>query len=201
MDGRARRRLESMRRVQEVALDLFEERGYDSVTVEEIATRAEVAPATVYRHFGTKERIVLWDEYDPMLLATIGERLATLPPLEATLEALIASLDEVYGGDRERILRRARLITAQPQLEATSAADRTVLARALSALFLEKRACRSELEAEALAGAITGLLEAAIRHWIRERGRPSLRDVLRRAFGYLAGERPPADTRRARRPD
>jgi AcrR family transcriptional regulator len=188
--------------VQEVALDLFEERGYDSVTVEEIATRAELAPATVYRHFGTKERLVLWDEYDPMLLATIGERLGTLSPLEATLEALVASLDEVYGGDRERILRRARLITEQPQLEATSAADRTALARALSALFLEKRACRSELEAEALAGAITGLLEAAIRHWIRERGRPPLRDVLRRAFGYLTRPgRPAANTKRTRRPD
>lgn len=200
MDGRTRRRLESMRRVQEVALDLFEEHGYGNVTVEEIATRAEVAPATVYRHFGTKERLVLWDEYDPMLLATIGERLGTMPPLEATREALVASLDEVYGEDRERILRRARLITAQPQLEAATAADRTALTRALSTLFLEKRACRSELEADALAGAITGLLEAAIQHWIREQGRPPLRDVLRRAFGYLARTGRPAANKNVKRP-
>jgi AcrR family transcriptional regulator len=124
MDGRARRRLEAMRRVQEVALGLFEERGYAGVTVEEIATRAEVGAATVYRNFGTKERLVLWDEYDPMLLSAISERLGALGPLEATREGLIASLDEVYGEDRERILRRARLIEETPPLEAAMAADR-----------------------------------------------------------------------------
>jgi len=187
MDGRARRRLEAMRRVQEVALGLFEERGYAGVTVEEIATRAEVGAATVYRNFGTKERLVLWDEYDPMLLSAISERLGALGPLEATREGLIASLDEVYGEDRERILRRARLIEETPPLEAAMAADRTALARALTGVFLAKRACRSELEAEVLAGAIAGLLDAAVRHWLRKQGRTPLRDVLQSAFDCLAG--------------
>lgn len=186
MDGRARRRLEAMRRVQEVALDLFEERGYERVTVEEIAAKAEVGPATVYRNFGTKERLVLWDEYDPMLLSAISERLGAQGPLEATREALVASLDEVYGQDRERILRRARLIEANPALEAATAADRAGLARALTVVFLEKRACRSELEAEVLAGAIAGLLDAALRHWLRKKGRTPLRDVFRSAFDSLA---------------
>ncbi|WP_375767401.1 TetR/AcrR family transcriptional regulator [Archangium gephyra] len=186
MDGRARRRLEAMRRVQEVALDLFEERGYERVTVEEIAVKAEVGPATVYRNFGTKERLVLWDEYDPMLLSAISERLGAQGPMEATREALVASLDEVYGEDRERILRRARLIEANPALEAATAADRAGLARALTAVFLEKRACQSELEAEVLAGAIAGLLDAALHHWLRKKGRTPLRDVLRSAFDSLA---------------
>ena len=55
--------------MQQVALDLFEQRGFAAVGVEEIARAAGVGPATVYRHFGSKERIVLWDDYDPLLLA------------------------------------------------------------------------------------------------------------------------------------
>ncbi|WP_375771240.1 TetR family transcriptional regulator [Archangium gephyra] len=94
------------------------------MAVEELATAARVAPATVYRNFGAKERLVLWDEYDPMLLEAISERLGTLPPQESTLEALVASLDALYGEDRKRMLRRARLISEHPQLQAVTAADR-----------------------------------------------------------------------------
>jgi AcrR family transcriptional regulator len=201
VDGRTRRRIEAMRQVQEVALGLFEERGYDGVTVEEIAAGAGVAPATVYRNFGTKERLVLWDEYDPMLLEAIAGRLGALPPMAATLEALVASLDEVYGEDRKRILRRARLISEHPPLLAVTAADRVAFARALASVFLGQRACRDALEAEVLAEAIAGLLDAAIRHWVKEKGRPPLRDVLRRAFEYLAPKRPGSNTGRARRPE
>ncbi|WP_375771239.1 hypothetical protein NR798_10165 [Archangium gephyra] len=46
------------------------------------------------------------------------------------------------------------------------------------------------MEADVLAEAIAGLLDAAIRHWVKARGRPPLRDVLRKAFGYLALRRP-----------
>jgi hypothetical protein len=143
---------------------------------------------------------VLWDEYDPMLLSAISERLGTQGPLEATREALVSSLDEVYGEDRERILRRARLIEANPPLEAATAADRAGLARALTAVFLEKRACRSALEAEVLAGAIAGLLDAALRHWLRKHGRTPLRDVLRSAFDTLAEAGRSSGAARARHP-
>ena len=83
MDGRAERRLDAMRRVQAAALDLFEQRGYEQVTVEDIAAAAEVGPATVYRNFGGKERIVLWDEYDPMIFDAIAARLSEQPVLDA----------------------------------------------------------------------------------------------------------------------
>jgi len=58
---RERKRLAAMRRVQEVALDLFDARGFESVSIEEIARAAEVSPSSIYRYFGTKEQIVLYD--------------------------------------------------------------------------------------------------------------------------------------------
>ena len=47
-----------MRRIQLAALTLFERRGFERITIEDIARAARVGPATVYRHFITKERIV-----------------------------------------------------------------------------------------------------------------------------------------------
>jgi AcrR family transcriptional regulator len=52
-----------MRTIQERALDLFDERGFDRVTIEEIAA-AEVSPSSVYRYFGTKEGLIVADEFD-----------------------------------------------------------------------------------------------------------------------------------------
>lgn len=185
MDGHARRRLDAMRRVQAAALELFEERGYAGVTVEEIAAAAAVGPATIYRRFGTKENIVLWDEYDPMIFAALAERLPGRPPAQALLEALGDSLARVYKQDHARILRRAQLILSQPAIAAAAAAGRDALRRGLAQVLLSGRAARSDLEAEVLAGALAAALEAAVAHWVRSGGRAALQKTLRRALGHL----------------
>ena len=61
---RERWRINAMRTIQERALDLFDARGFDAVTIEEIAAAAEVSPSSVYRYFGTKEGLVVADEFD-----------------------------------------------------------------------------------------------------------------------------------------
>ena len=61
---RERWRVNAMRTIQEKALDLFDERGFDAVTIEEIAAAAEVSPSSVYRYFGTKEGLIVADEFD-----------------------------------------------------------------------------------------------------------------------------------------
>jgi AcrR family transcriptional regulator len=175
-----------MRRVQEVALDLFEERGYARVTIEEIAAAAEVGPATIYRHFGTKERLVLWDDFDPQLFAAIAARLPTLPPARAVLEATLATLTPLYETERSRILRRAGLVLGVVELRDAAAADARVMREGLAALFVARKAARRGLEANVVAAAATVTLEAAIAEWVRVRGRVALATVLSRAFGHLA---------------
>lgn len=184
-DGRTRRRIEAMRRVQDAALDLFEDHGFGAVTVEQIAERAGVGVATVYRGFGTKERTVLWDEYDPEWLAAASERLRDVPPLEAIREALGASLERVYQRDRQRILRRARLILSEPALRAASATNNEELRGALSRMFREGRACEGEMAAEVAAAAVVAALEIAVVHWTRGGGRVPIRTLLEEAFFAL----------------
>ncbi|MQY21161.1 TetR/AcrR family transcriptional regulator [Nocardia macrotermitis] len=66
-----RRKYEAMARIQQVALDLFDENGYREVTVERVAAAADVSPSSIYRYFGTKEMLVLYDEADPKLLDAV----------------------------------------------------------------------------------------------------------------------------------
>jgi AcrR family transcriptional regulator len=182
---RTRKRLESMRRVQAAALDLFERHGFERVTIEQIAGAAEVGPATVYRHFGTKERVVLWDEYDPGLFDAIAARLRGTRPERAVRDALIAELARVYDEDRARILRRARLMQKTPALETVLASDAVAMRRRLAWLFLSARACRDRLEADVAAGAVVATLEAGIAEWVRRRGRTALGEIMTLAFRRL----------------
>lgn len=184
-DGRAARRVLAMRRAQAAALDLIEAHGFDAVTIESVAARAGVAPATIYRNFGTKERLVLWDEYDPMLFEAIRERLPTASLRAATLEGAVAALGAIYTEDAARIRRRAKIITTHPALMAATSADRAALTGGLAALFLEARACRDALAAEVVAGALVVALEAGVRAWVGEGDDVPLARTLRRAFRRL----------------
>jgi AcrR family transcriptional regulator len=177
------KRREAMRRVQAEALELFETRGFDSVTIEQIAAAARVSPPTVYRHFGTKERIVLWDEYDPPLFAAIAERLPERPVLNAIGDALVVALDKIYSEDATRILRRVRMVRSEPALSAANVAVLSEMKRGLAQVLAHS--CADELEADVTAGAVVAALEAAVEHWARRNGKTPLRTLLRSAFRRL----------------
>lgn len=173
-----------MRRIQEVALDLFEEHGFADVTIEQIAAAADVGPATIYRNFITKERILLWDEYDPALFAEIAKRLPG-DPLDAMLEGVIAALAPIYKSDRTRILRRTRLVRSIPSVIAASAADMMALRLGLADLLFEHGKLKSRLDADVLGAVFAGALEVAISHWVADKGETPLATMLRRAFASL----------------
>lgn len=186
MDRRGQRKVDAMRRVQAAALDLVEAQGYDAVTVEHIAAAAGLGPATVYRHFGSKEQVFLWDDYDPLLLDTLAAYLPDRPLLQAAQDAMVDALAQVYDEDRARILRRARLILEHPTLRAATAANAAQLQRALATLLGATGIVKDDLTAEVLAGALVAALHAAIERWVQDGGREPLQAPLHRALGALA---------------
>lgn len=183
-DGRTRRRRATMRQVQAIALDLFETRGFAEVTIEEIAAAAGVGPATVYRNFGSKERIVLWDDYDPSLFAELARRLPG-DPVVAVGGALRAALAPVYAADRVRLVRRSLLIARVPAIAAAHAADLGALRGALARELVARGGARSELDAEVLAAALVGALDVAVTRWARGGARAALADELEAALDAL----------------
>ena len=168
------------------ALELFDERGFNDVTIEEIAAVSDVSPPTVYRHFGTKEGVVLWDEYDPMLLAAVAERLPTAAVIDAVRGGLVQALDRIYAQDAKSILRRAQLVGRHPSLAAANVGQLAALRRGLSDLLVTTGACRDALEADVTAAAIVGTLGVAVDHWVIAKGKLPLRRFFDAALRRLA---------------
>lgn len=183
-DGRTRRRLEAMRRAQTEAIALFRARGYERVTVEEVAQAANLGVASLFRNFGTKENLVLWDEYDPMLFASLAQQLeGGASPARAIEAAVTAALGEVYARDRQRILTRADLVARTPVLAAAARGNVHLLRDGLEQVL--RPAVKNPLERALMAAAFTATLEVAVEAWRRARGRVRLSVVLQRAFRAL----------------
>lgn len=183
---RARKRLAAMRKVQQVAVDAFTERGFEAVTIEELATEADVSPVSIYRWFGTKEGIVLWDEYEPPLFETIAVNLAFHRPVTAVRLALAADLDRMYDRDRARVLARSKLACSEPSILAASTVKNSLMTEGLATLFDGAEPHVDAFNHRVMAAAIVAALTEAITQWTQRDGASPLSDLINRAFAVLA---------------
>jgi AcrR family transcriptional regulator len=83
--ARERGKLHTRERLRNAAKELFEERGYDHVTVAEIAARAGVSAKTLFQHFRSKEDLLIGelDDVHQDLVRALRERDPSTTPLEA----------------------------------------------------------------------------------------------------------------------
>lgn len=173
-----------MRRVQEIAVPRFAADGFDAVTVDQIAELADVAPVSVYRWFGTKEGIVLWDEYDPPMLDEIARRLEHEDPFDAICHALVELLAEVYDRDRALVLARSRLVYREPALLSAALLQSLGFQRAIAELLSERL---DPFEADVVAAAAVGALTVSVDRWQRDAAAEPLATIIERAFAALSG--------------
>ncbi len=165
---RERKKAKTRAAIQEHALRLFREKGYDETTIEEIADAAEVSPSTFFRYFPTKEDVVLYDVIDPLLMEAFRNQPAELRPLHAFRQ----TLREVYGSlppeQREQTEERAQLMRVVPELRARMM-DEFIRGIDLMMEGLAERTGRSrdDFEMRVLVGAIVGVMFAV---WFGEPG-------------------------------
>jgi AcrR family transcriptional regulator len=161
---RERKKAKTHAAIQEHALRLFREQGYEATTVEQIAAAADVSQSTFFRYFPSKEDVVLHDAFDPILFAAFGEQPAELTPIQA----LRASMADVFGAltAEELALERQReaLILSVPELRARMLDALAATIREVAQVLAE-RVGRSpdELPVRAYAGAVIG---AGIAVWL-----------------------------------
>ncbi len=169
--------------MQEVALRLFAERGFDNVTVEEIAQIAGTSHMTFYRNFPTKESVVFDDPFDPMIGEAVAEQSDRLPPIERTCLGLLAVLNDIDDSHDQAMLVRVRLSIDSPSLRAHiwENAHRTeeVIVEALVGGGTPR------LEARVAAGAVLGAMSASLINWAREDAPVTYRVCLRDAIAYM----------------
>ncbi|MEO8519200.1 MAG: TetR family transcriptional regulator [Dermatophilaceae bacterium] len=173
--------------IQQEALRLIAIRGYEGTTCEQIAAAAEVAPATLFRYFATKEDIVLQDGYDPLIADAIRARPARESSLTAVRRGLADAMAVVYQGDIEAIRQRTALILSVPGLKARSREQQDSLVTHLtSALAKRSGLSDTDLTIEVAASTCAAALEVAVGRWAREGGDlPSLVDAAFVALGQL----------------
>lgn len=185
---RERKKIAAMRRIQSVALDLFERDGFDAVTIETIAEASEVSPSSVYRYFGTKERIVIWDEYDPLAIERIGEELARGTAMEAVHRVMDVVVLHAFEADKERIERRMRIAFTNPSVEAASTLQAYEMADLIAGVLAEKLDREPDsLDVQVFSHAFAGGILGGLRHWYSSGFTTPLRDVVDRVLDVLEG--------------
>jgi AcrR family transcriptional regulator len=138
---RDRKRLETRNVLAAVALELFAERGFDAVTVNDIADRADVDPSTFYRHFGSKEAVIFSDlgDWTGRLGDAVRAQPAELPLLE-TMRIGIKDLAAIRRTDMDNERRRAELIESSPSVRAQGLAVREALIDEVALAVAERMA-------------------------------------------------------------
>lgn len=184
-DLRRRRRSRARREIASLALELFEERGYEATSVEQIAERALISSRTFYRYFPAKEEVVfaaLPEAHRELaeLLADLGD----LPLFEAVEQACLF-LAERLAADPDN-LRRLALVRRVPALaDRSSRASRRAEEALEEAIRSRSDAPRSLLLAGTLARAVVGAFEAAVARWVAQGGRPPLTGLVSEALAAL----------------
>ena len=175
-----------MHQIQEVAVALFMERGFDAVSIEQIAEAAEVSPSTIYRYFGTKEGLVIRDEYDDPFLTALSHYLTQGEDLAGAFTAAIDSIWEEHFVVEEASTRaRMQLWFEVPSV------------RAAAYLFIEERvdAFARALEssgrwpfaqARIIGSGIASSFVASLRNWYDAGGDSDWREHVLGVMAWLA---------------
>ncbi|MEV0162344.1 TetR family transcriptional regulator [Nonomuraea fuscirosea] len=174
---------EARRRLQQAALELYRERGFDRTTTAEIAARAGLNERTFFRHFPDKREVLFDGESD--LRAALTEAVAEAPdglqPLDLILHAF-RKVEHILEGNRPFAEPRLRVIAETPALRERDLAKAASMAEAVA------EALRRRGVADRLAGLAAHTGWAAFHHaaqaWIDD-STQSLDAYLLQAFDDL----------------
>jgi AcrR family transcriptional regulator len=167
-------------RLAEAAFALFDERGYEQTTVDDITERAGLGRTTFFRHYRSKEDVIFPDH--DRLLEQVAERLRTsshATALAAVSDAVrLVLLHYVKEGDlaRRRYALTSR-VTALRDREIASVARYQRLFREFIAGWMAGSAEPDPLRAELMAAAVVAAHNHVLRRWLRGESPEPAREV------------------------
>ena len=153
----------SRARILAVALDLFEEKGYRSTTVAQIAAAAGVTSMTFFRHFPTKDSVLVTDPYDPLIAEAIAGQPLELPAFERVRRGLLSALDGITSIEDVTARRRVALIGGLPELRGALMASTQATQDSIVDRLSEQGADR--LEVAVASAACLAAISAALVDW------------------------------------
>ncbi|MCX4987037.1 TetR/AcrR family transcriptional regulator [Streptomyces sp. NBC_00572] len=191
---RERQRSETRHAIQAYAVRLFTDRGYDAVTVADVAEAAGVSAMTVYRHFPTKEDLVLVDQPALLIAERVAASSAGEPVVRRVGGALVEAAAALTGGggepvaDERFLLDCLRLMVSTPSLRARHLDSQYALQGVIvDALGCDTADAEDVFRARAATSACLAAMHTALTRWADDDGRTSLPDLIAQALAAGTG--------------
>jgi len=171
-------------RLEQAALALYGERGFEQSTVAEIAARAGLTERTFFRHFADKREVLFAGagSLQDLLVSTV----ASTPDSAAPIDAIAAALEAAGALLQERrayARKRQAVIAANAELQERELIKLASLASALAGA-LRRRGVR-EPAASLAAEAGIAVFRIAFERWITETGQADLPQLIRDSLDEL----------------
>jgi AcrR family transcriptional regulator len=162
---RERKKRQTRALIAAAAHRLFSDRGFDAVTVAEVARAADVSEGTVYNYFPTKEDLFYggMEAFEAELVDAVRDRPVGEPVLDAFRRFVLDSLGRLANEEvPEVVATAARLVAASRALQAR---EREIVAHytdALAALIAQEAEAPADVEPSAAAAALMGVQRALV---------------------------------------
>jgi AcrR family transcriptional regulator len=186
---RERVKARTRRELIDAALTLFAERGFDDVTVDDIAEAADISPRTFFRYFPVKEDVVLADLEDST--ATLLRELAARPPEEPPLTALRAALQGPLDSleAQPRLCGVLRVVKSCPSVQAHEMAIRARTEMEIAAILGERMGVNPAADPRPLLIATTFMagVSTTFTAWIDDGFPPGLNERVDAMTAFLRG--------------
>jgi AcrR family transcriptional regulator len=188
---RERHKQSTRRSLEDAALRLFADRGYDATTIEAIADEAGVSPRTFFRYFTAKDEVLDmgWQQRREQLAELVDAAPAEDDDHAAAARVLVA-MAESFEPERERVLLRARALRSSPALRGRNADTAAAWEHTLADGLARRRGlAEPDVRARSVAAAYTAVWRTALGDWLRS-PRASLSATVAGAFTHLGDEQP-----------
>ncbi len=183
--GMGRWQPDSRGRLQEAALTLFAERGFDQTTTAQIAARAGVTERTFFRHFADKREVLFGGSalLQERIVRGVAEAPAACAPLAAVARGLDAAAAMLGEFSHHLAARRYAVIAANPELRERELAKLADYAAVVAEVLRE----RGVAEPQATLAAESGMavLRVAIERWATGDDERALAAIMRDAVAEL----------------
>lgn len=176
-------------RIADIAVRVFDERGFDAVTVEEVAAEVGVSARTFHRYFPAKEDAVLVDAAfsGDLVRAQLSQRPTDEDPW-ASLRAALEPLVRTAQDDDGRSLRAMRVLMSTPALRAKNHEKHASWSVDLVEI-LRRHGELNDGQASALVGSALACFDEALKEWVQHDGSIDLADALDLMFDAVGYRR------------
>jgi AcrR family transcriptional regulator len=164
-------------RLQQAALELFSQHGFERTTVEDIAVRAGLTKRTFFRHFSDKREVLFGggDAFKETFVNALAAAPADLAPIDAVAQSL-AAVGAWFEGRHAFARQRHLVIAANAELQERELIKLAACAAELAA-GLRRRGV-DEPEASLTAEAGMAVFRIAFERWVTAVEERDLRDVI-----------------------